>query len=132
MRCEVVKSSEFESWWRGLPEGEQNSVTAAVTRLQREGVTPGHPRTSDVKSSRHGNMRELRIQSGGQAIRVFYAFDPRRTAVVLVGGRKRGQEKRFYREHVRRADAIYDEYLRQLGRGQLRDRDESRDLGRDR
>lgn len=132
MKCQVVKSSEFEAWWRGLREGEQNSVTAAVTRLQREGVTLGHPRSSEVKSSTHGNMRELRIQSGGQAIRVFYAFDPRRTAVVLVGGLKRGQEKRFYRDHVRRADAIYDEYLRQLRCGQFREQEDSRDQGRER
>ena len=67
-------------------------------------------------------MRELRIQSGGQAIRVFYAFDPRRTAIVLLGGRKRGQERRFYRDHVRRADAIHGEYLRELRREGLLDR----------
>lgn len=58
-------------------------------------------------------MRELRIQSGGRPIRISYAFDPRRTAILLIGGRKMEQE-RFYREYVRRADAIYDEYVRQL------------------
>ena len=125
MRCEVTKSAEFESWWRGLREGEQDKVTAAVTRLQRKGVTLGDPWTSDVKGSKHGNMRELRVRTH-PPIRVFYAFDPLRRAVVLVGGRKRGQEKRFYREHVRRADAIYDRYLRTLNR----ERDAGRDRGR--
>jgi hypothetical protein len=131
MRCKVVKSAEFESWWRGLREVEQDKVTAVVTRLRQKGVTLGDPWTSDVKGSKYGTMRELRVRTH-PPIRVFYAFDPLRRAVVLVGGRKRGQEKRFYREHVDRADAIYDEYLRQLRRGQLRERDESRNLSRDR
>lgn len=131
MRCKVVKSAEFESWWRGLREVEQDKVTAVVTRLRQKGVTLGDPWTSDVKGSRYGTMRELRVRTH-PPIRVFYAFDPLRRAVVLVGGRKRGQEKRFYREHVDRADAIYDEYLRQLRCGQLRERDESRNLSRDR
>ena len=61
-------------------------------------------------------MRELRIQSGGRPIRIFYAFDPRRTAILLIGGRKTGHEQRFYRDLVRRADAIYDQYLRELRR----------------
>ena len=60
-------------------------------------------------------MGELRVQSGGRPIRIFYAFDPRRTAILLIGGRKRGQD-RFYRDYVRRADAIYDQYLRELQR----------------
>ena len=127
MRCEVVKSSEFASWWRGLPEKLQDAVTAAVERLEERGVLLRHPESSDVRSSKHGNMRELRIDTRGEAIRVFYAFDPRRRAVVLVGGRKRGQDRRFYRAHVGRADAIYDEYLRQLRREQPRDRDYGRD-----
>ena len=46
---------------------------------------------------------------------IFYAFDPRRTAILLIGGRKVDQA-RFYREHVRRADAVYDRYLLQLRR----------------
>ena len=51
-------------------------------------------------------MRERRIQSSGRPIRIFYAFDPRRTAILLIGGRKTEQD-RFYREYVRRADVIY-------------------------
>lgn len=127
MRCEVKQSEEFKSWWGKLREFEQDTVTAALKRLELKGVALRHPSSSDVKSSRHGNMRELRITCAGAAIRVFYAFDPQRRAVVLVGGRKRGQEKRFYREHVRRADAIYDEYLRQLRHQRGPERDHGRD-----
>ena len=124
MRCEVTKSREFHAWWRELPAKERNTVTAALERLEERGVTLEYPQSSAVTTSRHGRMRELRIDTRGEAIRVFYAFDPRRRAVVLVGGRKRGQDRRFYRQHVRQADAIYDRYLRALSR--------ERDAGRGR
>jgi hypothetical protein len=58
-------------------------------------------------------MRELRIQKGGRLIRVFYAFDPRRIAILLIGGDKTGDE-RFYETYVPRADTLYDEYLDEL------------------
>ena len=124
MRCEVTKSREFHTWWRELPTTERNRVTAALARLEEQGVTLDYPESSAVNASRHGHMRELRIDTRGEAIRVFYAFDPRRRAVVLVGGRKRGQDRRFYRQHVRQADAIYDRYLCKLNL--------ERDAGRER
>ena len=58
-------------------------------------------------------MRELRVQSGGRPIRVFYAFDPRRSAILLIGGDKTGDE-RFYERCVRLADSLYDEHLDEL------------------
>ena len=58
-------------------------------------------------------MRELRIQSGGGPIRVFYAFDPRRTAILPSGGDKTGND-RFYEQFVPLADRLYDEHLREL------------------
>ena len=128
----LEKSTEFESWWRRLGEKERGAVGAAVERLQENGGRPGHPGLSEVKSSRHGNLRELRVQNGDQAIRVFCAVDParrpdgtfsiRRTAIVLLGGRTRGQEKNSYREDVRRAEVSYEEHLRQVQRGQSPER----------
>ena len=58
-------------------------------------------------------MRELRIQSGGNPIRVFYAFDPRRVAILLIGGDKTG-DKRFYEKYIPIADYLYDEYLEEI------------------
>jgi hypothetical protein len=55
-------------------------------------------------------MRELRIQHQGRPYRVLYAFDPRRTAILLIGGDKTGQD-RWYDEHVPQADALYDAHL---------------------
>ena len=58
-------------------------------------------------------MRELRVQSGGNPIRVFYAFDPRRVAILLIGGDKTG-DKRFYEKYIPIADELYDEYLQEI------------------
>ena len=60
-------------------------------------------------------MRELRIQHEGRPYRVLYAFDPRRAAILLLGGDKTGND-RWYDEHVPIADTLYDEYLRELKR----------------
>ena len=71
------------------------------------------PHSSGVETSRHPRMRELRIQHEGRPYRVLYAFDPRRTAMLLIGGDKTGNN-RWYEEYVPIADAIYDRHLREL------------------
>ena len=58
-------------------------------------------------------MRELRVQHKGQPYRVLYAFDPRRTAILLIGGEKTGND-RWYEESIPRADRLYDEHLAEL------------------
>ncbi|MXY33556.1 MAG: addiction module toxin RelE [Boseongicola sp. SB0664_bin_43] len=72
-----------------------------------------YPQSSGIKGSRHDHMRELRVQSGGKPIRVFYAFDPRRTAILLIGGDKKG-DNRFYERFVPFADRLYDDHLKEL------------------
>jgi hypothetical protein len=58
-------------------------------------------------------MRELRVQSGGRPLRVFYAFDPRRAAILLIGGDKTGDD-RFYERMVPIADKLYDAYIAEI------------------
>jgi hypothetical protein len=58
-------------------------------------------------------MRELRVQSGGRPLRVFYAFDPRRSAILLIGGDKTGDD-RFYERMVPVADQLYDIYIAEI------------------
>jgi len=58
-------------------------------------------------------MREPRVQSGGRPIRVFYAFDPRRSAILLIGGDKTG-DNRFYERMIPIADALYDTYIKEI------------------
>jgi hypothetical protein len=71
------------------------------------------PYSSGVRRSKHGAMRELRVQSGGKPIRIFYAFDPRRMAILLIGGKKAGS-KRFYERFVPVADRLYEQHLAEL------------------
>jgi len=58
-------------------------------------------------------MRELRVQSRGKPIRILYAFDPRRHAVLLIGGDKTG-DSCWYEENVPIADQLYDEHLEEI------------------
>ncbi len=112
---EVEYTGEFGTWWDGLTEAEQESVAHGVGLLEARGSTLGHPYSSGVVGSRHRHMRELRVQHQGRPIRVFYAFDPRRTAILLIAGDKTGDD-RFYDRMVPIADRLYDEHLEELKR----------------
>jgi hypothetical protein len=111
---EVETTDAFDDWWQKLTEQEQDDVAAAVELLGERGAHLPLPHSSGIEGSRFSHMRELRIQSHGDPIRVFYAFDPRRVAVLLIGGIKTGKEKRFYKEYVPRADTLYEEHLKSL------------------
>ena len=88
--------------------------------LEERGPQLGHPHSSGIARSKHPHMRELRIQHRGRPYRVLYAFDPRRTAILLIGGDKTGND-RWYAESVPRADRLYDEHLAALGKEGLND-----------
>jgi hypothetical protein len=83
---EVEFTDEFEAWWNTLSESEQGKVDARVGLLMERGPNLGFPFSSQVKTSRFPEMRELRAQAGGDPLRMLYAFDPRRTAILLVAG----------------------------------------------
>ncbi len=116
MTWEVEFTDEFEAWWAALSEDEQESVAASVGLVEKHGPSLGFPHSSQIKGSRHGNMRELRVQHSGEPYRVFYAFDPRRAVMLLIGGNKTGDD-RFYERMVPEADRIYDQHLREIGHG---------------
>lgn len=115
MACEVEFTDEFADWWNELTAEEQASVRAYVKLLQEFGVALKHPYCSGIATSRHEHMRELRVQHAGRPYRILYAFDPRRTAMLLIGGEKTGDD-RWYYAFVPLADAIYDQHLEQLKR----------------
>ncbi len=113
MTWEVEYTDEFGEWWRELSEGQQDAVAARVELLMEHGTNLPYPFSSDIRSTRHGVMRELRAQSGGRPLRVFYAFDPRRTSILLIRGDKTSSD-RFYEEYVPVAYGLYDEHLEDL------------------
>lgn len=113
MAWEIEYTNEFEEWWDGLAARQQQDFTMTVDLLIRRGPRLPFPHSSGVRLSRHGRMRELRAQSGGQPLRAFYAFDPRRMAILLIGGVKTSDDE-FYERHVPIADRLYDEHLAEL------------------
>lgn len=114
MSYEVEYTDEFEEWWNEISEDEQDSVAAKVELLERLGPQLPHPHSSGIQGSRHSHMRELRIQHQGEPYRVLYAFDPRRMAILLIGGCKAGDD-RWYDKMVPVADNLYNEHLKEIG-----------------
>lgn len=115
MEWEVEFTDEFEAWWDGLTEDEQEDIAAKVILLQRFGPSLRRPHVGAILSSKHPNMKELVIQHQGRPYRVLFAFDPRRCAVLLIGGDKTG-DRNWYRMFVPVADDLYDQHLATLKR----------------
>ncbi|PUE08642.1 addiction module toxin RelE [Limnohabitans sp. T6-5] len=107
---EVEYTDELGEWWGDLTEAEQESIDASVRMLQEKGPNLGFPHTSGIELSKHSHMRELRVQHEGRPYRVLYAFDPRRCAILLLGGDKTGDD-RWYEKHVPKADTLYDSHI---------------------
>lgn len=111
-RVEVVVTDEFSEWYVGLSVQDADAVAVSVERLEQRGVTLAFPHSSAIKGAKEP-LRELRVQSRGRPLRVFYAFDPLRQAVLLIGGDKTG-DGRFYETYIPRAEALWREYLAEI------------------
>lgn len=111
---EVVVTDEFRMWYEDLADADAAAVYLHVGLLEASGVALGHPYSSAIKGTKCA-MRELRIRSGRKHLRVFYAFDPTRNAVLLLGGDKTGRKK-FYENFVPRAEKLWKEYLEEYER----------------
>lgn len=118
MTWNVEYTDEFEKWWGGLTEAAQEDIAAIVGLLAEHGPTLPFPHSSGIESSKHTHMRELRVQHKGEPIRIFYAFNPLRTAILLIGGIKTGNND-FYEEMVPEADRLYDVHLVELRKERL-------------
>lgn len=116
----VEYTDAFGDWWNGLSEVEQEALDVSVRLLESRGPALGFPYSSGINGSKHGHMRELRTQQGGRPLRTLYAFDPRRSAILLIGGDKTCDD-RWYDVHVAIADRLYDEHLDQLRKEGLTD-----------
>ena len=113
MAWQVEYTDEFETWWQTLDEDEQDSVAVYVLLLVQKGTALPFPYSSGITGSKHSHMRELRIQHEGKPYRILYAFDPRRAAILLIGGKKSGYD-RWYDDFIPMADRLYDEHLQSL------------------
>jgi hypothetical protein len=101
--------SECEAWADDLTQQDAEALLAAVRVLRDRGPSLGRPLVDTVKGSRHANMKELRPGSTGRTeIRVLFAFDRARRAILLVGGDKSDDWRGWYRTNIPIADARFD------------------------
>lgn len=102
-------------WLATLDDDSREQVVAAAELLEDQGPHLGRPLVDTVVASRHKNMKELRPGSSGRSeLRVLFAFDPARSAILLVAGDKAGNWKRWYRQNLPVADDLFDHHLRTL------------------
>ena len=113
MSWEVEYTNEFEKWFIGLSQKEQDAMDRIIIMLENLGPTLPFPYSSGVSGSKHSHMRELRIQHKGTPYRILYAFDPRRVAILLLAGNKKGINN-WYEKFIPKADKIYDQHLKTL------------------
>jgi hypothetical protein len=111
---EIEVTGEFRDWFAVLSPSERVAIARKVDILEERGPNLGRPEIDTLKGSRFPNMKELRIQYRGGPYRVALAFDPRRVAILLIGGRK--GSKKWYEKFIATADRLYAEYLDELKR----------------
>jgi hypothetical protein len=109
----VVRTDEFRHWVGGLRAERGAQVEAAIRRVETVGPLLGRPHVDSIQGSRVHNLKELRIHDG---VRILFAFDPNRRAVMLVGGNKTGRWDRWYRQFIPVAERLYGKHLRSIGK----------------
>lgn len=107
----VETTDAFDEWFDDLDDTDRGSVAASMILLEEKGPMLKRPHADTVNSSSYSNMKELRVQSKGDPIRAFFAFDPERKGILLCAGSKTGNEKRFYKEMIPIADKEFSAHL---------------------
>jgi hypothetical protein len=98
-------------WAEHLGQADAEALLAAIRVLRDVGPALGRPLVDTVVASRHPNMKELRPGSTGRTeIRVLFAFDRDREAILLLGGDKSDNWRRWYRDNIPIADDRFDEH----------------------
>lgn len=109
MSWEVILLEEVERWYLTLDEDAMAAVTGAIDLLELEEPTLGRPTVDKVNGSKSHNIKELR--PAGTSIRVLFIFDPRRQAILLLGGDKAGNWKSWYDNNIPIAERRYENWL---------------------
>ena len=107
----IETTDRFDNWFISLNDTDRARVLAALIVLRERGPGLSRPYADTLKGCRYSNMKELRVQSRGDPIRAFFAFDPYRTGIVLCAGNKAGNEKRFYNEMIPLAEREFSQWL---------------------
>ena len=111
---DVITTDRFDEWFNNMDDTDRANIIAGMLLLEKKGPFLSRPYADTVEGSKFPNMKELRIQSKGKPLRAFFAFDPKRKAVLLCAGNKTGNEKRFYKFMIPLADKEYETHLDNL------------------
>jgi len=111
----VATTDDFDEWFVDLGEDAQAEIIAKVELLKALGPALGRPHADTLNGSKHRNMKELRADTARSVLRIAFAFDPDRAAILLVAGDKSGvSQKRFYKRLIAKADELFDAHLAKL------------------
>lgn len=102
---------EFDEWFEALNEISQNDIYTNTIVLSDIGPSLGRPYVDTLHGSKYDNLKELRVKTDKHVIRIFFAFNKQRTGILLIGGDKRGNDKRFYKELIPKAEELYKKYI---------------------
>jgi len=112
---EILSTPAFEEWYADLPEDAQDETAVKVAMLKEIGPRLSRPHADTLNDSKHANMKELRVATATQVLRIAFAFDPERRGILLVAGNKGGVgQRQFYRRLITKADELYDAHLAEL------------------
>ncbi len=109
----IIYRPRYFGWFKKCGEPLQNAFLAHLEVLKTLGPSLGRPRVDHIKGSKHQNMKELRIQFKGDPVRILFAFDPARQAVLCLGGAKKG-DKDWYRQNLPLADHEFTSHLEEM------------------
>jgi len=112
---QVEATDQFADWYDHLAADRQERVNAAVDLLAELGPALRRPVVGTLNGSKYPNLKELRVHEDGH-LRVLFIFDPRRTAILLLGGDKTGAWQEWYAWAIPEAERLYDTYLDELRR----------------
>ena len=109
----VIYSEEFQEWLGEQVEELQDETLANLGVLKQIGPSLGRPRADTLKGSSLNNLKELRFEFERAPIRVLYAFDPNRQALIMVAGDK-SSDKRWYEKNISVAEKIFAKHLEKI------------------
>ena len=112
MAWNVATTSTFDGWFTELGEAEKAEIIAKVELVKLLGPQLSRPHADTLNGSKHTNMKELRADTADCVMRIAFALDPDRAAILLLGGDKSGvNQKRFYKQLIAKADELYNAHV---------------------
>ncbi len=113
---EIKRTEELINWFKNLDLEAKKDILIQIEILQEFGPRLGRPHVDTITGSKIKNLKELRINSKNRPFRIFFVFDPKRKAILLIGGNK-ATDKAFYPKMIKKSENLYKLYLGDIENG---------------